>query len=125
MDEHIIDESGSEIVCGALIGHCNKNSIHEYDSASLAKALSQSKAIKLIDIREPHEYALQHDEQFSENVPLTKLVHFIQQHLNDKEEEYVLVCRSGSRSHIAAKALARLGFSILVRNINLWVIRYI
>lgn len=110
MDEHIIDESGSEIICGALIEHCNKNSIHEYDSASLAKALSQSKAIKLIDIREPHEYALQHDEQFSENVPLTKLVHFIQQHLNDKEEEYVLVCRSGSRSHIAAKALARLGF---------------
>jgi cysteine sulfinate desulfinase/cysteine desulfurase-like protein/glyoxylase-like metal-dependent hydrolase (beta-lactamase superfamily II)/rhodanese-related sulfurtransferase len=110
MDTDIIDETGSEIMCGALIGDCHKIPVHEYDSASLTKAINQSAKIKLIDIREPHEYALQHDENFAENVPLTRLVQFVLEHQQDKQEKLVLVCRSGSRSHIAAQALGRLGF---------------
>ncbi|WP_019026518.1 aminotransferase class V-fold PLP-dependent enzyme [Colwellia piezophila] len=109
MDTHIIDESGSEIMCGALIGTCNKITVLDYDSASLAKALKQSNPMKLIDIREPHEYALQHDDRFNINVPLTRLVQFIQAQ-QDKQQELVLICRSGSRSQIAAQALGRLGF---------------
>ena len=111
MDKAIIDESGSEIMCGALISTCDKKPVHEYDSASLAEAMKQSSAIKLIDIREPHEYALQHDENFAENVPLTRLVQFVQEHQDYKQAPLVLVCRSGSRSHLAAQALSRLGFS--------------
>ncbi|MCJ8294023.1 MAG: aminotransferase class V-fold PLP-dependent enzyme [Colwellia sp.] len=111
MDKAIIDESGSEIMCGALISTCDKKTVHEYDSASLAEAMKQSNAIKLIDIREPHEYALQHDENFAENVPLTRLVQFVQEHQDYKQAPLVLVCRSGSRSHLAAQALSRLGFS--------------
>jgi cysteine sulfinate desulfinase/cysteine desulfurase-like protein/glyoxylase-like metal-dependent hydrolase (beta-lactamase superfamily II)/rhodanese-related sulfurtransferase len=111
LDKHIIDEIGSEIMCGALINECQQTPVREYDTASLAKVVKHSGNVKLIDIREPHEYALQHDKQFAINIPLTRLVQFIQENLKDKQEELVLVCRSGSRSHLAAKTLKRLGFS--------------
>jgi cysteine sulfinate desulfinase/cysteine desulfurase-like protein/glyoxylase-like metal-dependent hydrolase (beta-lactamase superfamily II)/rhodanese-related sulfurtransferase len=110
MDKKIIDESGSEIMCGALIGACQKVVVREYNSASLTEAVKNSNTMKLIDIREPYEYALQHDEKFITNVPLTQLVQFVQEHQQDKKQEVVLVCRSGSRSQLAAQALGRLGF---------------
>lgn len=110
MDKKIIDESGSEIMCGAIIGACDNKPVDEYDSASLAEAMKSSNTIKLIDIREPHEYALQHDDNFATNVPLTRLVQYVQEHKQEKQEKLVLVCRSGSRSQLAAQALSRLGF---------------
>ena len=110
MDKNIIDESGSEIMCGALNGACQKVIVREYNSVSLAEAVKKSRTMKLIDIREPHEYALQHDEKFTCNVPLTRLVQFVQEQQKDKKQQLVLVCRSGSRSQVAAQALGRLGF---------------
>jgi rhodanese-related sulfurtransferase len=110
MDTHIVDQSGSEIMCGALIGDCQKGAVREYNSSSLAKALEQSNQIGLIDLREPYEYALQHDKNFGNNVPLTRLVDFVQKHKHNKQQQLVLVCRSGSRSQLAAQALLRLGF---------------
>lgn len=110
MDKHIIDQSGSEIMCGALMGNCQKIAVQEYNSLSLAKALEQPNNIKLIDLREPHEYRLQHDQNFENNVPLTRLVDFVQQQKHNKQQQLVLVCRSGSRSQLAAQAFLRLGF---------------
>jgi len=110
MDKNIVNESGSEIMCGALIGTCQKVVVREYDSVSLTKAVKQSSNMKLIDIREPHEYALQHDEKFTNNVPLTRLVQFVKEQQQNKKQKFVLVCRSGGRSQLAAQALARLGF---------------
>ena len=65
---------------------------------------------RLIDIREPHEYALNHAQQFDKNVPLTRLANFIGLQRLNKNQPLVLVCRSGSRSSVAAQALVRLGF---------------
>ena len=110
MDQAINDQSGSEIMCGALTDDSQKHQVLEYDSEDLSEVLKQSTKIKLIDIREPHEYSLQHDHNFSNNVPLNRLVQFVQENQQDKTQQLVLVCRSGSRSHIAAQALARLGF---------------
>jgi cysteine sulfinate desulfinase/cysteine desulfurase-like protein/glyoxylase-like metal-dependent hydrolase (beta-lactamase superfamily II)/rhodanese-related sulfurtransferase len=110
MDTNIIDQSGSEIMCGALIGDCQKASVREYSSRSLAEALEQPNNIRLIDLREPYEYALQHDKNFENNVPLTQLVEFVLQHKHNKQERLILACRSGSRSQLAAQALVRLGF---------------
>jgi len=110
LDQHIVDESGSEIICGALPSGCTKHLMNEYDNQSLAQAMASNKNFKLIDIREPHEYELQHDAQFDSNVPLTRLVQFIDENKHDKTSEIVLLCRSGSRSHVAAQALMRLGF---------------
>jgi rhodanese-related sulfurtransferase len=109
LDKNINDEVGSEIMCGAFIKSCNKKKVTDYNSQTLSDAMSQSSDMTLIDIREPHEYVLGHDQQFGLNVPLTRLVDFISAH-QDKSEPLVLVCRSGSRSHIAAQALARLGY---------------
>jgi len=97
-------------MCGALMGNCQNAAVHEYNSRSLAKALEQPNNIRLIDLREPHEYALQHDVNFESNVPLTRLVDFVQQQKHNKQQELVLVCRSGSRSQLAAQAFLRLGF---------------
>ena len=110
LDKNIIDESGSEIICGALINSCNKQVMTEYNSDSLAEMMKLTPDVKLIDIREPHEYELEHDVNFKQNVPLTRLVQFIDDNKNDKQREVVLLCRSGSRSHIAAQTLMRLGF---------------
>jgi cysteine sulfinate desulfinase/cysteine desulfurase-like protein/glyoxylase-like metal-dependent hydrolase (beta-lactamase superfamily II)/rhodanese-related sulfurtransferase len=110
MDTLIVDQSGTEIMCGALIGDCQKASVREYTSRSLAEALEQPNNMRLIDLREPYEYALQHDKNFENNVPLTQLVEFVQQHKHNKQEQLILVCRSGSRSQLAAQALVRLGF---------------
>jgi cysteine sulfinate desulfinase/cysteine desulfurase-like protein/glyoxylase-like metal-dependent hydrolase (beta-lactamase superfamily II)/rhodanese-related sulfurtransferase len=110
MDTHILDQTGSEIMCGALFDHCHKTLVVEYDSNSLVDAIKQSDKIQLIDVREPHEYALQHDEKFAINVPLNRLVQFAREHQQDKQVQFVLACRSGSRSQLAAQALGRLGF---------------
>ncbi|MFQ3191513.1 MAG: cysteine desulfurase [Paraglaciecola sp.] len=110
MDSHILDQSGSEIMCGALIGDCQKVSVREYNSHSLTEALEQPNNIKLIDLRESYEYALQHDKNFENNVPLTQLVEFVHQHKHNKQQQLVLVCRTGSRSKLAAQTLLRLGF---------------
>ncbi len=110
LDSNINDEVGSEIMCGAFVDSCSKKQVIDYNSQTLSEAMSQSNDMTLIDIREPHEYALGHSQQFDLNVPLTRLVDFIGAH-RDKSEPLVLVCRSGSRSHIAAQALARLGYN--------------
>jgi cysteine desulfurase len=110
MDRHIVDQSGSEIMCGALIDDSPKVAVHEYTSRSLTKALEQPNSIMLIDLRESYEYTLQHDEHFKNNVPLTQLVEFANQHKHSKQQPLVLVCRTGSRSQLAAQTLLRLGF---------------
>ncbi len=111
LDAHIQDEQGCEIVCGAFIEPCEKDVITEYRSESLAKAMASDANIQLIDIREPHEYVMSHDPRFAQNIPLNRLVQFIQSQYQDKQREIVLVCRSGSRSQVAAQALVRLGFA--------------
>jgi len=111
LDQHIVDEVGTQIMCGAFVGTCDKSQVLAYSSTSLSLAMAQFPAVKLIDIREPHEYALAHSEKSYANVPVSRLVQFAQQHQHNKQTPFVLICRSGSRSHIAAQALARLGFS--------------
>lgn len=111
LDSHIQDQANQEIMCGALTSCSQKQHFTELNKDTLKNHLDSNEDVLLIDIREPHEYALNHAQQFDNNVPLTRLANFIGvQHLN-KSQPLVLVCRSGSRSSVAAKALARLGFS--------------
>jgi rhodanese-related sulfurtransferase len=110
LDSHLCDLSGKEIMCGALTEmQADAKAIIEYNQESLEQALANDNT-KLIDIREPHEYALQQLKIDAENVPLTRLVQFIQKQQDKKQQKWVLVCRSGSRSFVAAQAMQRLGF---------------
>ena len=110
LDTHLNDQTGGEIQCGAYIEIDDALPIKEYDHAQVQQLLKQDQNAKLVDIREPHEYLLQHGIEAQENVPMTRLVEFIAEHLDDKDKPYVLVCRSGTRSLVVAQALARLGF---------------
>lgn len=124
LDANLQDEVGSEILCGAYNTSGDKAQVKEYNSEDLKLRLSTANHVTILDIREPHEYALQHKLDTgnepsdiehvlntSINIPMTRLVQFIQEHQNDKESEWVLVCRSGSRSMVAAQAMHRLGFA--------------
>lgn len=73
-----------------------------------AWAASHRDAFRLVDIREPHELVgpLGHIEDV-ENVPLLNLLGQVS-HL-DKKQPLVLLCRSGRRSGLAAKALRDAG----------------
>jgi cysteine sulfinate desulfinase/cysteine desulfurase-like protein/glyoxylase-like metal-dependent hydrolase (beta-lactamase superfamily II)/rhodanese-related sulfurtransferase len=110
LDSHIHDQANQEIMCGALTSCDQKQHFIELNKETLQSHLDSNKDVQLIDIREPHEYALNHAQQFDKNVPLTRLANFIGAQRLKKSQPLVLVCRSGSRSSVAAQALARLGF---------------
>lgn len=110
LDSHIHDQANQEIMCGALTSCSQKQHFTELNKDTLQNHLDSNEDVLLIDIREPHEYALNHAQQFDNNVPLTRLANFIGSQLLNKSQPLVLVCRSGSRSSVAAQALARLGF---------------
>jgi cysteine sulfinate desulfinase/cysteine desulfurase-like protein/glyoxylase-like metal-dependent hydrolase (beta-lactamase superfamily II)/rhodanese-related sulfurtransferase len=79
----------------------------------------------LIDVREPHEFALYSDwsslglREPARNVPLSRFANFMGELAQDalrggpeeRERDVVLVCRSGNRSHQAARSLRRLGLA--------------
>ena len=111
LDTHLNDQVGCEIQCGAYVKIDESLPITEYDKHELQQLLATNEDAEVVDIREPHEYSLQHGIEAQHNVPMTRLVNFISDHLTDKDKRYVLVCRSGTRSLIVAQALARLGFS--------------
>jgi cysteine sulfinate desulfinase/cysteine desulfurase-like protein/glyoxylase-like metal-dependent hydrolase (beta-lactamase superfamily II)/rhodanese-related sulfurtransferase len=110
LDSHIHDQANQEIMCGALTSCAQKQHFIELNKETLQSHLDSNKDAQLIDIREPHEYALNHAQQFDKNVPLTRLANFIGAQRLKKSQPLVLVCRSGSRSSVAAQALTRLGF---------------
>jgi rhodanese-related sulfurtransferase len=80
----------------------------DIDPASVARAAGSK--VRLIDVREPHELTgeLGHIAGV-ESVPLSSVESASRAW--DKEQELVLICRSGGRSGRAATALASLGFA--------------
>lgn len=103
-----------------------KRAIKEYTSEELYLLLEhqdeQSADVEVIDIREPYEYELgqqlfanQHHYLIDrlircQNTPMSRLVQFINQQQMDRGKHWILVCRSGTRSLVAAQVLQRLGF---------------
>lgn len=83
--------------------------IRQLDAAELQDILEQAKEgkIKLIDVREPHEYNAGHIP----GVPLIPMndIPGKMSELN-KEDEYVFICRSGNRSHQVSRYLKMNGF---------------
>jgi len=75
--------------------------------AELAARLARGDELVLLDVREPHEYALCRIAG-SLHVPLSELA---LRHVElDPEREIVCICHHGIRSASAAAALARLDF---------------
>jgi cysteine desulfurase len=93
-------------------------------SCSQAKAMLSQGNVYLIDTREPYEHGannlsalLNVSEDKTFNIPLSRMANAIVQGQLDKSNQYILVCRSGNRSKLAAANLIDLGYKS-VFNLN-------
>lgn len=83
--------------------------MNEISTKEVQQALEQGQAIKLIDVREVDEVESGHIPGMI-HIPLG-LLEFRMHELN-KNESYVIVCRSGGRSGRATQFLESQGFNV-------------
>ena len=81
-----------------------------YRDVSPADTAAAGRTVRLVDVREPHEYTgeLGHVPG-SELVPLASVAASAQAW--DRGRDLILICRSGARSGRAAEALVAAGFA--------------
>ena len=86
----------------------NIEGIQQVDEAELKKIIAEEGSkFKLIDVREPEEYAAGHIP----GVPLIPMQTIPAKMAElDKDVEYIFICRSGSRSQMVAKFLKQQGY---------------
>lgn len=65
--------------------------------------------VVLLDVREPHEYNAGHIPGVK-LLPTSQFIARFEQEL-DKDKEYVVICRTGNRSHMVCKFLQEHGFT--------------
>lgn len=93
-----------------------------YQSISADESLHKiSEGAKLLDVREPDEYAQGHIPN-SKNIPLQTIGEGIKAITNNKEQVIIVYCRSGNRSKQAAEELLKQGYNNVydLGGINTW-----
>ncbi|ASS75119.1 sulfurtransferase [Tumebacillus algifaecis] len=87
--------------------------IRQMDAAELQELIAKLEQgkVKLIDVREPHEYTAGHIP----GVPLIPM-NYIPGKMTElnKEDEYVFICRSGNRSQQVARYLKMNGYDKVI-----------
>lgn len=78
------------------------------DAMELKKDL---KKYKIIDVREPDEFAESHIEG-AENIPLGKLIRDEGKGIIPRDKEIIVHCKSGFRGQIAADLLLQRGYNV-------------
>ena len=103
-----------------LCGYVNAKPAVETSQLSFnqAKEILVKGNAYLIDTREPYEHGANNLSVLLNvpiaktlNIPLSRMAHALTQGQLDKNNQYILVCRSGNRSKIAAANLTELGYS--------------
>ena len=92
----------------------------EITATELAERLARGEAIRIIDVREPHELEISRIPG-AENIPLGQFAARMNE--LDSSEEIVLVCKSGTRSARALEILLSAGFrkvKNLKGGVNAW-----
>ncbi|GAA4876407.1 aminotransferase class V-fold PLP-dependent enzyme [Ferrimonas pelagia] len=107
LDAQLTDRPGTELLCGAFQGDGTPSQANEIDHLELEHWRAQGKTMTLLDIREPHEFALSPEPE-AINIPLSRLMDRVAE-LRQLRKPLVLICRSGSRSLLASQSLRRLG----------------
>ncbi len=82
-------------------------------AAELRKKILDGEKLRLIDVREAKEFESAHIKD-SEFLPVTELHEKYQEVLKDKDENIVLICRSGGRSMIISIFLEDQGYNNIV-----------
>lgn len=104
----------------SLCGYVNANCASETSQLSFnqAKEMLTKDDAYLIDTREPYEHGANNISAILNvpsaktlNIPLSRMAHALTQGQLSKNNQYILVCRSGNRSKIAAANLIELGYS--------------
>lgn len=80
----------------------------------LKKRMDAGEELLIIDVREPYEYAEYNIG--AKNIPLGQITMFLLDYEDQKDEEIIVHCRSGSRSAAAKAIMMQSGFS-KVRNL--------
>ncbi|MFC7686672.1 sulfurtransferase TusA family protein [Ureibacillus sp. GCM10028918] len=101
-----------------LLHYIRKSSNEEIEVKTFEQTISNEEIIDrasnggmILDVREEAEYAFGHIEG-SKSIPLGEL----EDRLNelDKDQEILVICRTGTRSDLAAQKLAEKGFAKVV-----------
>lgn len=99
-----------EAFCGVPGIHQTEDILDEQwqiDPQELADRIGRGESLRLIDVREPHELRISRLEK-AELIPLGSLAARL--HELDSAQEFVLVCKSGTRSARALELMAGAGF---------------
>lgn len=85
--------------------------MEEFSATRLHEYLQAGHTPRLLDVREPWEFATCHIEG-SELIPMRE----VQNALNelDKNEEIVVICHHGIRSRVIARMLEQVGFTRVI-----------
>jgi rhodanese-related sulfurtransferase len=100
------------VVLYLLIQDLIENSFNKYKGLSPLLAVTKmnsSESVKVIDVREIHEYIKGHIED-SLNIPLSKLDDQLPELEGLKSQPVIVVCHTGTRSIPACKTLIKAGF---------------
>lgn len=91
----------------------------EITPGELAKRLVNGESLRILDVREPAEWAEGHIEG-AVHIPLGQLVERLDE-LDPSKEVYV-VCRSGGRSSLACELLMEKGYNVVnvIGGMNAW-----
>ncbi|KYD22639.1 hypothetical protein B4135_1122 [Caldibacillus debilis] len=84
--------------------------LKELSAKEVERLLQEGKKLNIIDVRETEEMA-EGKIPGAVNIPLSILEFRL--HELDQTKEYILVCRSGGRSGLAAELLASRGFRVI------------
>jgi rhodanese-related sulfurtransferase len=117
VDNQIDDDKNCELVCGHIQPYKGDSSSIDLTPEQLPEFFAGHANSLIVDVREPHEFKFAQDwdalglSNPPENIPLTRLSHFLSRLLNssETEREIIFLCRSGSRSSKAAEVARRLG----------------
>lgn len=80
--------------------------------AELKKKIEEGSVPKLIDIREKEEYNEGEKMEGTENIPMGQMFVEAKKGNLSKDEETLLICKSGGRCEIVARELSGKGFNI-------------
>ena len=114
LDDQAKEKSRSQL-CGYVTA-LPELSIQQLNFDS-AKAMLTKNDAYLIDTREPYEHGANNVSQLFRtkkiktlNIPLSRMAHALMEGQLSKSGKYILLCRSGNRSKLAAANLTQLGY---------------
>ena len=106
-----IDAPSCEVK-GTLDVGINEILIDSISAEKLSEWLHKDKEPFMLDVREPHELRQQLGQiEGVVNIPIGKLIASLGKLEDKKDDEIILVCRSGARAHTAAQIMKKVGFT--------------